>query len=630
MRRNGYWPDDYLEKRRSASQAIAMLRGGWRVFIGSSCGEPQHLVRELAAQSANFTDLEIVRLMSLEATPLSLIARESQGQTFDIRSFYLGSAKPRALSAKKRFITPINLSAVPRLFKSGLLPLNVALIQVSEPDDFGWVSLGVSVDVTLSAVQSAAVVIAQVNPRMPRVMGQSFIHVSDVDVVVEHEEELLTTEMPPESQTANLIAGQAAKLVDDGSTLQLSLGNSPQATLMALSQKNDLGVHTQFLTDGIMHMVSAGVINNRMKGINQGKCVASGAIGSSDLYEFLDDNPGIEFQPSDYVNNPAVIAQNHRMVSLNVAMGMDLTGQVACDALPQNLFSGVTGVMDFVRGSQMSPGGKSIMMMASTTMDGQSSRIVPMLENTAVVIPRGDVQLVATEFGVVNLFGKSLQERALALISIAHPDFRDALFERAKQHGLLGPERKMRESLHGVYPVHLEEARDYAGISVLFRPARPVDGRLIQEHFYGLDTEDVVARFFHEKTCFLRQEVEDVSQVDYIKDLTLVAVVGEEGFETAIAVGGYFLDESDNTAEVAFSVDRRWRGKGLGSVILAKLADAARENGCRGLMAYTNPSNQGMIKLFKKMPYKIHTAFDDGMLVLRANFDEPLLEDATG
>lgn len=627
MPRDLYWPDQYLAKRRTAQEALAAIRGGWRVFIGTSCGEPQHLVQELARQSCNYSDLEIVRLMSLEATPLTLIANQSQCHTFSVRSFYLGSAKPRSLAAQKRFITPINLSAVPRLFKSGLLPINVALIQVSPPDDFGWMSLGVSVDVTLAAAQSASLVIAQVNPRMPRVMGQSFIHVSDVDVLVEHEEDLITTTLPPDSEAANRVARHVAKLVEDGSTLQLSLGNSPQATLMALSDKNDLGVHTQFLTDGIMRLVGLGVINNRKKGLNQGKCVASGAIGSRNLYDFLDDNPGIEFLPSDYVNDPAIIARHNKMVSLNVAMGIDLTGQVACDALPHNLLSGVTGVMDFVRGSQQSAGGKSVIMLPSTTLDGSSSRIVPMLENTAVVIPRGDVQLVATEYGVVNLFGRSLQERAMALISIAHPDFRDALFESAKDLRLLGPERTMRQSFHhGVYPVQLEQTRDYDGQRVLFRPARPVDERLIQEHFYNLAPEDVVARFFHEKTCFLREEVEEVSQIDYVKDLTLVAVVGEQGFEKVIAVGGYFLDHSTNLVEVAFSVDRQWRGKGLGAVILEMLAQWAREHGFAGLVAYTTPSNQGMIKLFKKLRYPVRTSLDEGVLVLTARFDDTAAE----
>ncbi len=625
---NSFWPGDYGAKRKTPAEAVSMIRPGQRVFIGTSCGEPQRLVKELAERSSCFTDLEIVRLLSLESTPLTLIAEQSACTAFNVRSFYLGSGKPRALAANKRFLTPINLSAVPRLFKSRALPIHVALIQVSEPDSFGWMSLGISVDVTMAAAQSADLVIAQVNPRMPRVLGRSFIHVNEVDVIVEHEEPLLTIGEPPEVVSAMRIAKLVAGLIDDGSTLQMSLGASPKAIMAALADKNDLGVHSQFLTDSIMNLVARGVVTNRNKGFIPEKLVASGAIGSQELYEFVNDNPAIEFHPSDFVNDPAVIARCNKVVSMNVIMAMDLTGQAAADALPYNHFSGVTGIMDFVRGSQASAGGKSILMLPSTTLDGKASRIVPSLGDIPVVVPRGEVQYVVTEYGVVNLFGKSLQERAMALISVAHPDFRDQLFETAKEMGLLGRERTLGESLHGVYPLQLEETRIIDGQKVLFRPAKPTDERMIQEHFYELPMEDVVRRFFHEKTSFLRSEVGGFSQVDYVKDLTMVAVVGEPGFEKIIAVGGYFLDPAKNLAEVAFSTLRQWQGKGLNTVIIQKLAQAARENGISGLVAYTAPGNQGMISLFQKLPYKIRTSFDGEFLTLTCRFDEPLEKSA--
>ncbi len=624
MALTSYWPDDYLAKQKTAAQAVGLIRRGQRVFIASSCGEPQCLVQELARQSCKFTDIEVVRLMSLETAPLTMIANQSACQTINVRSFYLGSAKPRALAANKRFLTPINLSAVPRLFKSRQMPLHVALIQCSPPDDFGWMSLGVSVDVCLAAAQSAELVIAQVNPRMPRVLGRSFIHVNDVDVIVEHEEEILSIGMAPETESAHMIARHVAKLISDGSTLQMSLGATPQAILTALAEKNDLGIHTQFISDGIMNLIAKGVVTNRKKGFIENKTVASGAIGSRNLYEFVNDNPGIEFHPSDFVNDPFTIARNHRMVAVNVAMAMDLTGQVALDALPFNLFTGVSGVMDFVRGSMASPAGKNILMLPSTTLDGKSSRIVPRMDNLAVVVPRGDVQYVVTEYGLVNLFGKSLQERALALISIAHPDFRDELFSQAKEAGLLGPERSIFQALHGVYPLKLEAEVEIGGEHVLLRPAKPVDERLIQEHFYNLDRKDVVSRFFHEKTSFVSTDVASVYQVDYVKDLTMVAVAGEPGYEKVIAVGSYLLDEAKNLAEVAFSVTKEWQGKGLSSMILKKLSEAARENGILGLVAYTSPQNQNMIRLFNRLPYRVRTSFDGDMMVLVARFDEPL------
>ncbi len=617
-----YWADDYVAKKKSAEDAIRMIRPGQRVFIGSSCGEPQHLVSALSERSRIFTDLEIVRLMSLEQIPLTFIANKTKGQSLNIRSFYLGSAKAKGLIENQRFITPMNLSAIPKLFKSRQLPIHVALIQVTPPDDFGWMSLGVSVDICLAAALSADLVIAQENPKMPRVLGQSFIHVNDVDVIVEQEEDLLTIEALPEIEAANTVGRLVARLIDDGSTIQIGLGVTSQATLLAFSDKNDLGVHSQYLTDEMMHLVSKGVINNRKKGYNEGKLVASAAIGTEMLYEFLHDNPSVDFRPSDYVNDPRIISRHKRMVSMNVAMAMDLTGQVAVDALQQSYFTGVSGINDFMRGSAMSESGKSFIMMTSTTLTDKISRIVPILGDTTVVVPRGDVQYVVTEYGVVNLFGKSLQERALAMISIAHPDHREELFHHAKELGLLGEERTLKDSLHGVYPLQLEETIEIGDEEIIIRPSKPVYARRIQEHFYNLDKEDVVSRFFHEKHSFVRDDLEEMIQVDYKNDMSVVAVVGEFGFGKVIAVGEYLLNPGSNMAEVAFTTHKKYQGRGIAKCIMRKLAEGARENGIAGLFAYTSPSNRGMINLFKTLPYKVKSVFEDDMVLLSCRFDE--------
>lgn len=618
-----YWADDYIEKKRTVSNAINLIKPGQRVFIGSLCGEPQHLVRGLSEASYFFTDLEIVRLMALETTPLSLIAQKTKDQILNIRSFYLGSAAPKRLQDNIRFITPINLSAVPRLFMSKKLPIHVALIQVTPPDDFGWMSLGVSVDITLSAALSADLVIAQVNPKMPRVIGRSFIHVNDVDVIVEHEEDILTVSEPPEMESANTIGRLIARLVDDGSTIHISPGATHQATLLALSDKSDLGVHTEIFTDGFMQLVSKGVITNRKKKHKEGKIVASGAIGSQNLYEFLDENPSIDFQPSDYVNDPKIISRNYKMVTLSVAMSMDLTGQVSADALYYNNYCGVTGMLDFIRGASMAENGKSILMLPSTSDNGTKSRIVPLLKDTAIVVPRGDVNYVVTEYGAFNLFGKSIQERAIGMISISHPKFRDELLFEAKKLGLVGQDRSLKEAAQGVYPFKLEQVYRIEGQDVVVRPSKPVDERRIQEHFYSLEKSDVISRFFHEKKSFVRSDVQNIYQIDYIKDLTMIAIVGEFGFGRVVGVGEYLLDPRKNMAEVAFSISRDFQGKGLGKILMKKLAQAARENGIAGLVAYTVPENKGMIKLFKTLPYKVTTTFDDGMAVLSCRFEHP-------
>ncbi|MCP4115007.1 MAG: GNAT family N-acetyltransferase [Desulfobacteraceae bacterium] len=623
MARPIYWADSYVNKLCSAKDAIAIIRPGQRIYISSSCGEPQHLVKELSRLSTRFTDLEIVRMLSLESAPITLIANRSHSQQFNIRSFYLGSAKPKRISKDARYITPINLSQVPKLFKTKRLPINAALIQVSPPDDFGWMSLGISVDISKAAAESADIVIAQVNPRMPRVLGQSFIHVNDVDHIVEHEEELLSIQEPPELESANTIARHISRVIDDGSTLQTSLGATNQATLLCLAEKNDLGIHTQYLTDGIMRLVSMGAVTNRAKGFNDGKLVASSAVGTTNFYEFLDDNPAIEFHPSDYVNDPRIISRHNSMVSMNTAMAIDLTGQVSADALPYNNFTGVNGMLDFIRGTAMSPNGKSILMLTATADHGRRSRIVPFLEESAVVVPRGDVQYIATEYGIVNLFGKSIQERAMALISIAHPNFRDHLFAMAQELDFLDISRKLKESIRSVYPLKLEELVRIDGTPVTLRPAKPVDERRIQEYYYTMNRQDVISRFFHEKTSFVHDQIGGTVQIDYINDLTIVAVVGEVGFGKIIGVGEYLRNPVVNMAEIAFSVSQEWQGKGIAKLLQTKLAEAARLNGIKGLIAYTSPENRGMIRLFNTLPYEVNSEYEEDMLILSCLFSTP-------
>ncbi|HWR93195.1 MAG TPA: GNAT family N-acetyltransferase [Desulfobacterales bacterium] len=617
-----YWADAYLGKRRSAAEAIRMVKSGQRIFIGSACGQPQALVRALSDAAPRLSGLEIVRLLSTEATPLGALADQTQDFALNLRTIYLGAANSEVIARHLRFITPMNMSDVPDLFISKKLPIHAALIQVSPPDDFGWMSLGISVDVTLAAAMSADLVIAQVNPQMPRVLGQSFIHVNDVDIVFEHEEPLLSVDPRPASETATRIGQMIARLVEDGSTIQIGLDAASQATLQALGDKNDLGVHSQFLTDDMMHLFSQGAITNRCKGFNDGKLVASAAIGSRNLYEFLDNNPAVDFRPSDYVNDPFIIARHQRMVSMNVARTMDLTGQVEVEAAARTFFAGVSGTVDFVRGARRSPGGKSILMLFSTSEDGQHSSIVPILANTNVGVPRADVHYVVTEYGAFNLLGKSLQERVVGMISVAHPKFREELFVAAKQLGLIGPERTLGEAVRGVYPVRLEETMEIDGEEVVIRPAKPVDERRIQEHYYSLNKEDIFSRFRHEKTSFSRSDVEVRSLVDYVRDLTLVAVVGEFGFGQVVALGECMLIEKINMAEVAFSVNKKYQNKGIGRRILRKLSDSAREKGLFGLMAYTSPSNQGMIRMFKSLPYKVKSTFDGEGVTLSCRFDE--------
>ena len=617
-----YWADTYTEKLCSADKAIHQIKNGQRVFLGSTCGVPQELARALANYANYLSGVEVVRMMSSDTASLTEIATRTNGASLNIRNIYLGSTTSASLARDRRFITPMNMSMVPSLFTSRRMPIHVALIQVSPPDDFGWMSLGISVDVTQAAALSANIVIAQINPRMPRVMGRSFIHVNQVDYLVEFEEDLLTIPLIPPTEVSVQIGQHVSRLIEDGSTIQIGLDTASQAAVQALQNKNDLGLHSQYLTEDVMHLYASGVVNNLHKGFNDGKLVASAALGSKNLYEFLHDNPAIEFHPSDYVNNAFIIARHNKMISVNRAKAVDLTGQVQAEALPATHFAGVSGILDFVRGSRGSRGGKSILFLPSTSDGGKKSNILPHIRDTSVTVPRGDVHFIATEYGVTNLIGRSLQERAMAMISIAHPDFRDELLERAKERGLVGKDRSLGASSKAVYPVHLEEDVQRDGVTIIIRPAKPADERPIQEHYYTLAKDDVLTRFFHEKTSFSHKDVETVARIDYLRDLSLIALVGEPGFEKVVAIGEYLLDADSNTAEVAFSTSREFQGKGLARLLIAKLSEAARDNGIAGFIAYTAPTNKPMIKLFKTLPYKVKTAFEEDMLKLTCRFDE--------
>jgi len=613
---------EYKDKVVSAGQAISSISRGKRVFIGSYCGEPQHLVNALINHTDHFSDVEVVRFLNLEGSLMGLVAEETKGRCYHVRSIYQGSGMIKGLTASRRFLTPMNLYTVPDLFQKRHIPIHYALIQTSPPDAFGWLNLGVSVDITLAAAHAADVVIVQVNPSMPVIPGYGMIHVDEVDFIVEHQEDLLTVYPTPEIKGAEQVAKLLSSLIEDGSTLHISPGFTREMIFTALGNKSDLGIHSLMILDVMQDLAGRGVITNRKKGFNEGKMVASGAIGSEALYHYLNGNPAIEFRPCDYVSNPVMIARHNKMTAINRVTSIDLKGQVAADGIAQNHFADVAGLVDFSRGAAMAPGGKSIVVVQSVSDDGLSSNIV--LEQAAgtVAIPAADVTYVVTEYGAVNLFGKNVQERAMAMISVAHPDFREKLFEQARRGGLIGEERKLYESQFGVYPAWLEEVLTLAGQKVTLRPVKTVDDRLIQDHFYEMEEKDVAKRFFGRRHHFYWDEMKDMFIVDFTRNCSIVAYLGEEGYGRIIGIGGYFL-EGSGAGEVAYSVARDWQGKGIAVRLQQKVVDAALANGLTGLDALVLKENFSMLALFKKLPYQIRTSYEDGILTLKCRFDEP-------
>ncbi|MFZ5754346.1 MAG: acetyl-CoA hydrolase/transferase family protein [Bacillota bacterium] len=418
----------------SAENAIKAIQSGSRVVIGHACGEPQTLVEAMVAQAERLENVEIVHMVAMGKAKYCQPGMERH---FRHNALFVGGSTRKAVQEGRADYTPCFFSEIPRLFTNGCLPVDVALIQVSKPDNHGYCSFGVSVDYTRPAALAAKTVIAEVNEEMPRTLGDCFIHVSQIDYIVETSVPLIELPKPEISQVEEKIGYHVAQLVEDGSTLQLGIGAIPDAVLLFLKDKKDLGIHTEMFSDGVVELVEAGVITNAAKTLHPGKIVANFLMGTKKLYDFVNDNPMVEMYSVDYTNDPFVIAKNHKMVSINSALQVDLTGQVCADTIGYKQYSGVGGQVDFVRGASRSPGGKSVIALPSTAMGGKLSRIVTSLdEGASVTTSRNDVHFIVTEYGYADLRGKSLKQRAEALIRIAHPDFRESLEREVKCRNL--------------------------------------------------------------------------------------------------------------------------------------------------------------------------------------------------
>ncbi len=602
------WKEKYQSLIATPDEAVAKLRPGQRIFIGTGCAEPLQLVGALTRRASDLPDTEIVHLLTFGEAPY---AHKELASVFRTNSFFIAENVRNIIQEGLGDYTPIHLSDIPRLFDSGQLPLDTALIQVSPPDKNGLCSFGVSVDIVKSATENASLVIAQVNPNMPRMHGDAFIHVYDMDVLVPVEDPI--HEVPPVEVTEETrqIAENLASLIEDGSTIEVGIGRIPQSLLGFLKDKKDLGIHTEMISDGIIDLVQSGVVNGNRKTLDRGKVVASFALGTRKLYDFLDDNPAFSFHPTEYVNNPYIISQQNKMVAINVALEIDLTGQVCADSLGTKFFSGVGGQVDFNRGAAKAHDGKAIIAIPSTAKDGTVSRIVTRLSPGAgVVTTRAGVNYVVTEYGVAYLHGKSIQERAMALICIAHPKFREQLLREAIEAKYLYANMADIEGKISVGPKELRTTyllND--GTQINFRPMHPTDEARARDLFYKLSQGTIYYRFMSSTKVVPRKQIQDFVYIDHRNDVTLVGTLPEAHGEDIIAIGSYYLDRKTNMAEVAFVVHDKWQNQGIGTFLLQQLIRIARRNGIRGFTAEVLSENKAMQAVFAKSNMKIQTKY---------------------
>ncbi|MGA7512649.1 MAG: acetyl-CoA hydrolase/transferase C-terminal domain-containing protein [Candidatus Sulfotelmatobacter sp.] len=421
------WELDYKKKLRTADEALRFVESGMRVYIQPGCAEPEVLVEALMRRGPFVQDVEIVHMMTMGAAPY--VAPEMAGH-FRHNAMFIGGNVRQAINEGRADYTPIYLSEIEELFESGAMPIDVALLQLSPPDSHGYCSFGVGVDTSLTAAKYAGYVVAQINDQMPRTYGDSFIHVTEIDAVVDSSRPLCAMKHQPISEMHRAIARNVADLIEDGAVLQTGIGGIPDAVLPFLMDRQDLAVHSELVSDGVIPLIEAGVITGARKNFKPRKIILGFALGTKDLFDFVDNNPIFEFHPTAYSNDPGLIARNDNMVAINSALQVDLTGQVCSDSIGSQFYSGIGGQVDFLRGASRSKGGKPIIAISSTAKDGSVSRIVPMLSPGAgVVTSRGLVRYVVTEYGVAYLHGKTIRQRTQALIDIAHPKFREELYQ---------------------------------------------------------------------------------------------------------------------------------------------------------------------------------------------------------
>jgi len=613
------WPQSFAEKAVSAEEAVAHIKPGQRVFIGTGCAEPQALVRAMCARKRELAGVEIVHLLTLGEAPY---ATREFSEYFTVNSFFIAENVRGIIQEGLGDYTPIFLSDIPALFDSGRLPLDVALIQTTPPDERGMMSLGVSVDIVKSAAANASLVIAQVNPRMPRTLGNSFIAIDDVDIVTLVDEPIIEWRTQPPGEDSNTIGARIAGLIEDGATVEVGIGDIPQATLLRLTGKKDLGIHTEMITDTIVDLVDSGAVTGARKSVDTGRITASFLVGTKKLYDRVHNNPLFSINPTEYVNDPVVISRQYKMTAINTALEVDLTGQVCADSLGPRFFSGIGGQVDFNRGAARSPGGKAIIALPSTAMDGAVSRIVSQLTPGAgVVTTRGDVHYLVTEHGVAYLHGKSVKERAMALIGVAHPKFRQRLLEEAIALKYLRPEKsKVGQIISSVS----EEAGSALilndGTQVSFRSVKLTDESAMKDLLYALSQQTIYYRFMSGSVRFPPTAIQDFVFIDHRKDVCIVGAIQEAEGDKIVAVGRYYLDQSTNRAEVAFVIRDEWQGRGLGKFMFRQLATIARRNGITGFTAETLAENKRMQTIFYHCGLKVKSQMKEGVVSFIMDF----------
>ncbi len=605
----------------SPEKVLAKIEPGMTIFIGTGAAEPRTLVRHLMESNAgNLEDLELIQLVSFgEAISL----KELRSQKYRLKTFFSGWVASEAILQGSVDLIPSRFSRIPRLIDSRQIPVDVAFVQVTPPDEAGYCSLGIAVDVARVAMERATLAVGEINSQVPVTFGDTFVHVSEFDFLVHSTEDLVFFPRWPVDEIFDQVAANVASVIDDGSCIAFSIGPLYEALGPHLLRKRHLGVHSPFFTDPLMDLVKGGAVTNRQKEIWRGKSVVSYAIGTREMMAWLNRNPLVEFQAIDKVFDPMQIGRNPRFVAVLPARKVDLSGRIALHFGKGNVAAGPGEAMDFVNGAEISPGGLTIFALPSRNRKGWANVRISIEEYPNQFSLRESVDMVVTEYGVANLRGRTLRERAQAIIEIAHPDDRLELVQQAKEKRILYEDQIYLVECARLYPADIAAKHTFkGGIEVKFRAIKPSDEEEMRRLFYRFSDEAVYYRYFSSLKTMPHARMQEYVNVDCNRAMSIVGLVGETGEEHIIAEARYMKDQRRPYADVAFVVDEKYQGLGIATFLYDMLIRIAKERGIRGFTADVLASNKSMMKVFEKGDLPVKAKLEQGTFELTIDFDK--------
>ncbi len=604
----------YPEKFMSLNNVFEHIKPGDRIFIGTACGVPQKLTNAMVnyvVSHAHFCQQAgPLQIWTLGGDPYSY---EHFHECFRHHCFFINQSIRGAVNEGQADYTPIMLSQIPSLLRKRHLLFDLALIQTSLPDQRGYMSLGISVDVIKTVMEKSSLVIAQVNAYMPRVHGETFIHATEIDFFLHYNERLLEYKPKYPDSVAKQIGQYVSRLIQDGDTIQIGYGSISNAILQNLCSHKDLGFHSELICDSAVDLMKRGVVNNTRKTLNPGKTVAAFCLGTKETYDYLHDNPAIEMRTIDYTNDIHAIASQNNMAAINLALEIDLTGQATSDSIGHVFYSSAGGVANFMRGAALSNGGKPILVLQSTAKGGKVSRIVPKLQmGASTTLTRGDIHYVVTEYGIAYLHGKNIRERAMSLIAIAHPNFRPWLIEEAKKYAYIYPDQVFME---GEYPEALEICRTTkAGLRIFLRPIKIDDESIIKNFFYSISNQNLYRRFLTVYKNMPHERLQECYwKTCYGQEVVILAIIEDDIRQIVVGIGQYGISKNIMTAELAIVVRDDYQRQGIGLELLSYLTHLAGRQGVLGFTGEALVENRPIFNLFTKAGFNIEKHRDGGI-----------------